>query len=177
MMTKTILKVLAVAAILSPVVVWVARAQSNQSKQLTATYISKEEVDAVGNSEQDKTAQDLNIKIVDIGNEHMSVGILHRASTRVKPGDAASGGRGNGGANGGANAAATPPVPCGRHFDALPPGGHTGGLTHDFQTEGYYIISGGGTLFTDGYMANVYRGTAKSSYPTGGLARAPRLTT
>jgi hypothetical protein len=162
-MTKTILKILAVAMLLSPVGVWVVRAQS---KQLTATYISREEVEAVGNSEQDKTAQDLNLKIVDIGNEHMTVGILHRASTRNPPANAVSPGRGNAGANAGgntggnagANAATTPPVPCGRHFDTLPPGGHTGGYTHDSQTEGYYIISGGGTMFTDGYMANGHRG-------------------
>jgi len=36
----------------------------------------------------------------------------------------------------------------------LPPGGTPGGITHDFQTEGYLIISGGGTMFTDGYIVN-----------------------
>ena len=37
---------------------------------------------------------------------------------------------------------------------ALPPGGTPGGIVHDFQTEGYYIVSGGGTMFTDGYIVN-----------------------
>ena len=36
----------------------------------------------------------------------------------------------------------------------LPPGGTPGGITHDFQTEGYLIVSGGGTMFTDGYIVN-----------------------
>jgi hypothetical protein len=36
----------------------------------------------------------------------------------------------------------------------LPPGGTAGGIIHDFQTEGYYIVSGGGTMFTDGYIVN-----------------------
>jgi hypothetical protein len=36
----------------------------------------------------------------------------------------------------------------------LPPGGTPGGITHDGQTEGYVIISGGGTMFTDGYIVN-----------------------
>jgi len=33
-------------------------------------------------------------------------------------------------------------------------GGTAGGITHDSQTEGYYIVSGGGTMFTDGYIVN-----------------------
>jgi hypothetical protein len=38
---------------------------------------------------------------------------------------------------------------------ATPPaGGTAGGITHDSQTEGYYIVSGGGTMFTDGYIVN-----------------------
>ena len=51
-------------------------------------------------------------------------------------------------------AANGPREECGRHMDALPPGGQSGGLTHDFQTEGYLIVSGGGTMFTDGYLVN-----------------------
>jgi len=35
-----------------------------------------------------------------------------------------------------------------------PPGGTAGGITHDSQTEGYYIVSGAGTMFTDGYIVN-----------------------
>ena len=35
-----------------------------------------------------------------------------------------------------------------------PAGGSAGGITHDSQTEGYYIVSGSGTMFTDGYIVN-----------------------
>jgi hypothetical protein len=47
----------------------------------------------------------------------------------------------------------------------LPPGGTPGGITHDFQTEGYYIVSGGGTMFTDGYIVN---GRHNNQDPQGG---------
>ena len=33
-------------------------------------------------------------------------------------------------------------------------GGAPAGITHDLQTEGYYIVSGGGTMFTDGYIVD-----------------------
>jgi mannose-6-phosphate isomerase-like protein (cupin superfamily) len=36
----------------------------------------------------------------------------------------------------------------------LPPGGTAGLISHDNQTEGYYIVSGGGTLMTGGYLVN-----------------------
>jgi oxalate decarboxylase/phosphoglucose isomerase-like protein (cupin superfamily) len=47
----------------------------------------------------------------------------------------------------------------------LPPGGTPGGITHDMQTEGYVIISGGGTMFTDGYIVN---GRHNDQDPQGG---------
>src|SRR5262250_753333 len=50
--------------------------------------------------------------------------------------------------------AAPAPTPCGRQIATAPAGGTAGGITHDSQTEGYYIVSGGGTMFTDGYIAN-----------------------
>ena len=51
-------------------------------------------------------------------------------------------------------AAAPAPEPCGRQMATAPAGGSAGGITHDSQTEGYYIVSGGGTMFTDGYIVN-----------------------
>jgi hypothetical protein len=44
--------------------------------------------------------------------------------------------------------------------DALP-----GAITHDLQTEGYYIVSGGGTAFIDGHVVN---GRHSTSNPDGG---------
>jgi mannose-6-phosphate isomerase-like protein (cupin superfamily) len=43
---------------------------------------------------------------------------------------------------------------AGGQIATLPSGGTSGGIVHDFQTEGYYIVSGGGTMFTDGYIVN-----------------------
>ena len=48
----------------------------------------------------------------------------------------------------------TPPA------DAIP-----GAVTHDNQTEGYYIVSGGGTAFIDGHVVNGRKSTAN---PDGG---------
>jgi hypothetical protein len=47
----------------------------------------------------------------------------------------------------------------------LPAGGTPGGITHDSQTEGYIIISGGGEMFTDGYIVN---GRHNDQNPQGG---------
>jgi hypothetical protein len=48
-----------------------------------------------------------------------------------------------------------PPTPCGRQIkDAPKEGAYAGGITHDSQSEGYFITSGEGTMFTDGYIAN-----------------------
>ena len=47
-----------------------------------------------------------------------------------------------------------------RRTDAL-----QGAITHDFQTEGYYIVSGSGTAFIDGKVVNGRRST---NNPDGG---------
>jgi hypothetical protein len=64
----------------------------------------------------------------------------------------------------------------------LPAGGTPGGITHDFQTEGYIITSGGGTMFTDGYIVNGRHNTQDSqggpNGPTcGGMAYAVKKVT
>jgi hypothetical protein len=153
-MEKMLLKALVVASVLTPAV---AFAQTAKPKPTTATYITKEEVDLVSSSEQSKTTSDQNIKVVDIGYENFTVGVIHRASTRGAAPRIPAGGA--------ARPAAAPPEPCGRQMATLPPGGTPGGITHDFQTEGYYIISGGGTLFTDGYIVNGRHGNQD---PAGG---------
>jgi mannose-6-phosphate isomerase-like protein (cupin superfamily) len=142
-MKKTLLKTLVVASVLSSAV---AFAQTGKTKPTTATYIMKEEIDLVSTSEQKKTVVDENTKVVDLGYENFTVGVIHRASTRSAASQAPAGG--------GVGAAAAPAEPCGRQMATLPPGGTPGAITHDFQTEGYYIVSGGGTMFTDGYIVN-----------------------
>jgi mannose-6-phosphate isomerase-like protein (cupin superfamily) len=148
-MTKLLLGALVLAVVLSPAV---ASMQSGKSKPTTATYITKEEVDMV-NAKAPGT--DRAIKVVDIGNENFALGIVHRGKTVNGVMEPAAGATANTAAAGARGAAsATPPGPCGRQMATAPAGGTAGGITHDSQTEGYYIVSGGGTMFTDGYIVN-----------------------
>ena len=142
-MKQTILKALVVASVLSSAV---AFAQTTKTKPTTATYIMKEEIDKVSASEQSRQVVDENTKVIDLGYENFTVGVIHRASTR-NPAPPAP-------ARVNAGTTAAPAGTCGRKMDALPPGGTPGGIVHDFQTEGYYIVAGGGTMFTDGYIVN-----------------------
>ena len=145
-MGKTVLRGLAVVVVLSPAV---AFTQGGKTKPTTATYITKEEVDIVNAKGQ---GIDRNIKVVDIGHENFTVGIIHRGKTANGVAVPAAGAAPAAGRAGGAPAPA--PTPCGRQMATAPAGGSAGGITHDSQTEGYYIVSGGGTMFTDGYIVN-----------------------
>jgi len=148
-MRLTVLKLLAVASVLTPAA---AVAQGGKPAPATATYIMKADIDKVSATEQSKSTRDENVKIVDLGYENFALGIVHRASTRTPPPPASA-------------AAAAQSQPCGRMMATLPPGGTPGGITHDGQTEGYVIISGGGTMFTDGYIVN---GRHNNQDPQGG---------
>ena len=114
----------------------------------SATYITKEEIDTV-NAKGPGT--DRAIKVVDIGHENFALGIVHRGKT-VNGVMAPAPGANAAPAGGRSPAAAA--EPCGRQMANAPAGGTAGGITHDSQTEGYYIVSGGGTMFTDGYIVN-----------------------
>jgi hypothetical protein len=151
-MKNTILKALVIASVLSPVA---AFAQAGKTAPTTATYIMKEDIDKISATEQPQRTRDENAKVIDLGYENFSVGIIHRGSTRTPPPAPAGGG----------GAAAAQAQPCGRTMATLPPGGTPGGLTHDSQTEGYIIVSGGGTMFTDGYIVN---GRHNDQDPPGG---------
>jgi len=160
-MQKVIIGFVAAAAVAAVVPV----AMLAQSKPTAATYITKEEVDKVNAT----PGVDRTIKVMDIGNEHFSVGIIHRAGAAQAAGGgrgaagggaaAAGGGRAAGAARGGAAAgggrgAAAPPD-CGEITTNVPAsGGATGMIAHDSQTEGYLIVSGGGTLMTGGKIYN-----------------------
>ena len=138
-MKNTVVKNLVVASVLSPLA---AFAQAGKTAPNTATYLMKEDIDKVSATEQSKSTRDENVKVVGLGYENFAVGIVHRASTRTPAPPPPAG------------AAAAQAQPCGRTMAALPAGGTPGGITHDFQTEGYIITSGGGTMFTDGYIVN-----------------------
>ena len=128
-----------------------------------ATYITDEEVKKV----LVQPGVDHTIRVVDIGNENLAVGIIHRGPTGA-PAAAAGGGAGRGAAAGarGAGAAAAAAAPCGEQVSTPPAGAMPGGLTHDSQTEGYVIVSGGGTMITGGHIVNGRKSAADADVTT-----------
>jgi mannose-6-phosphate isomerase-like protein (cupin superfamily) len=146
-MTKTILSIAIAAAIAAPI------ALQAQSKPTSATYITKEEVDKVNAT----PGVDRTIKVMDIGGEHFSVGIIHRVAPQPRGANAGGAAPGGAAARGGGRGAgrAVPPPDCGE-LTSTPPtsGGAPGTISHDSQTEGYLIVSGGGTMITGGHIVN-----------------------
>jgi len=158
-MKKVVLSLFAVPFILAPAAML---AQGMASKG--ATYITDEEVKTVNAL----PGVDRTIRVVDIGPENFSVGIIHRGATGAARGAAPAGaaagaargaGAGAGAAGRGAAAAAEP---CGEQSTAPPTGGTPGAIAHDQQTEGYLIVSGSGTLVTGGKIVNGRRSPAES---------------
>ena len=153
-MKNTVLNAVAVAVALSPAI------GLAQSKPTTATYITDEEVKAVNAT----PGVDRTIKVVDIGPENYAVGVIHRgasaaagrgAGTGAGAGAGAARGAGaGGGAAAGGGRGAAQGEPCGEQSTAPTNGGTPGMIAHDQQTEGYLIISGGGTLVTGGKIVN-----------------------
>ncbi len=142
-MSRTIsLSMIAVLFVVSQAVTF------SQSKPTAATYITDEEVKAVNAT----PGVDRTIRVVDIGNENLAVGIIHRVAAGAARGAAA--GAGAGAAAGGGRAAAPAPMPCGEQASTPPAGATPGGIAHDSQTEGYVIVSGSGTLITGGHIVN-----------------------
>ena len=141
---QTMRKVLTAVIILCPAV---AFAQAPKD----ATYITDEEIKIVNS----QPGIDRTIKVVDIGNEHLAVGMIHR-------GPSGGAGRGAAGGGGAGRAAAAPAEPCGEQASTPPTNGTPGGITHDSQTEGYLIVSGGGTLVTGGHIVNGRKSSAES---------------
>ena len=143
-MTKTVLKAVAVAAVLLPAVGF---AQGNKA----ATYITDEEVKKVNAL----PGVDRTIKVVDIGPENFAIGVIHRGASAAAGGAGRGAGGGAGAGAAGRGTAAAAAEPCGEQSTAPPASGGTPGMiAHDQQTEGYLIISGGGTLVTGGKIVN-----------------------
>jgi len=141
----------------------------------TSTVITKAEIDKIRATMEGFTTRDENARVIDIGDGwSMELGIIHRAKQRVMtvgearaaaaargaaPAGAAAAGRGA------AAAAAAERAPCGQQMATPPDEALQGAITHDFQTEGYYIISGSGTAFIDGTLIN---GRQSTNNPDGG---------
>ena len=156
-MKNVALKVLLTAAVLIPLLVY---AQPRPGNPTTATVITKAEIDKISATLQSQQTRDENARVVDIGDGwSMELGIIHRASTRNRPPAAAAGA-----ARGNAQAAAQT-IPCGQRMETPPADAIPGAITHDNQTEGYYIVSGAGTAFIDGHVVNGRKSTAN---PDGG---------
>mgnify|MGYP001493840992 CR=1 FL=1 len=156
-MKKTAVVILMAAAVLSPAA---AYAHPRPGNPTTATVITKVQIDRISATEQNQRVRDENARVVDIGDGwSMELGIIHRASTRTPaPTPAAPAGRGN------AQPAAQV-TPCGVLMATPPADALPGAITHDFQTEAYYIVSGGGTAFIDGTVVN---GRKSTNNPDGG---------
>lgn len=122
---------LAVSALAMPVAVI---AQTDQSY---ATYITAEQWQTVN----ELPGVDRQIVSRDIGKLNLSVGIIHRGSTRNAPA-----------AGGGANAGAQAANRCGVTSTDRDSGAR--GIMHHHQTETYIIMSGSGTLVTGGTIMN-----------------------
>ena len=158
-MKTAILRILGVAIIVSPAIGFAQNRQN--SKPTEAYYITKEDVDTVNK----QPGVDRTIRVMDIGDQHFSVGIIHRGATgapaagaaNAARGGAAAAGRTGGAAAAGGNAAgragAAQPAaqPCGERTGT--PSGASG-IAHHKQTEGYYIVSGGGEMVTGGQIIN-----------------------
>ncbi len=166
-MKSTALKVLLTAVVVIPVALI---AQPRPGNPTTATVITKAEIDKISATEQSAQTRDENARVVDIGDGwSMELGIIHRSKQRVMTVGEAQAARGRGNAPAAAaqgnaqGAAAT--TPCGEQMANPPADALQGAITHDNQTEGYYIVSGGGTAFIDGKVVN---GRRNSNNPDGG---------
>src|SRR5215831_8929853 len=163
-MKKAVLVALGMTALLVPF----AMKTSAQQGSKPATYITKAEVDAVNAT----PGVDRTIRVVDIGNEHYSVGIIHRGATGAAARGAAAGGGAGGGGRAGGGAAAggggrgAAAVPCGERASTPPPAGGPSGISHDVQTEGYLIVSGAGTMVTGGHIVNGSKSAADAEVTT-----------
>jgi mannose-6-phosphate isomerase-like protein (cupin superfamily) len=165
-MSKKAVSAIAAALVCAPVVL--------VAQNKAATYITKEQVDIVNK----QPGTDRTIRVLDIGHENFAVGVIHRGPTgggaRGAGGAGTDAGRGAGaagraggaagGGRGGAQAA--PPEPCGEAASTPPPAGTPNGLFHESQTEGYYIISGAGTMVTGGRIVNGRKSAPEAAVTT-----------
>ncbi|HUF74795.1 MAG TPA: hypothetical protein VMM35_00890 [Longimicrobiales bacterium] len=120
-----------------------AAAAAQETDQTWATFITEEQWQMVN----ELPGVDRQIVSRDIGKLNLSVGIIHRGSTRQQAG------RGGGGGGGGAPPEIPPDMRCGVTSDQGRPS-NASGIMHMHQTETYLVVSGSGTLVTGGEIMN-----------------------
>lgn len=123
-----------------------------------ATYITAEDIKAVLSHTPPST--DRQLRVLDLGEYQLAVGVIHRGPTEGPAARGAGSGRG-GAARGSGTAPAA--VPCGEK--AGEPSG-VNGLYHDSTAETYVITSGGGTLVTGGHIVNGRRSAPDNQVTT-----------
>jgi len=149
---NTAFKIFLAASVVVPVAAYAQSAQG-PTTTLPSVYISKEDIAKISATEQNQYTRDENARVVDIGPGNFELGIVHRKSTHTPPPARPAG----------ANAAAAAQrQPCGVQVDTVPADARKGALTHDFQSEGYLITSGGGTMFLDGHIVNGRNGMSET---------------
>ncbi|MDE0082846.1 MAG: hypothetical protein OXT72_09385 [Gammaproteobacteria bacterium] len=121
----------------APLLTWPADVAS-QTDQTWATYITEEEWQTVN----ELPGVDRQIVSRDIGELNLSVGIIHRGSTRQQSNPGGGGGGGD----------QPPAETCGVTSTDRDSG--ASGIMHLHQTETYVIVSGSGTLVTGGEILN-----------------------
>jgi len=122
-MKKAILRVLGIALVIGPAMVGFAQ----NKKPTAAFYITKEQVDTVNKT----PGVDRTIQVMDIGDQHFSVGIIHRGATTAP-----------------AAPAAPSAAPASAERPASEP--HDSGLR---APEGLVVSVGAGAQFTGGEIA------------------------
>lgn len=137
-MKRIVFYALGLSFVLSPVV---AFTQARQ-KPTAAYYITAEEVETVNK----QPGVDRTIQVMDIGDQHFAIGIIHRGKTGAPAAAPAAGAARPA-------APANPQPACGEAV-TNPPADLASGLYHEKQTEGYYIVSGSGTMVTGGHIVN-----------------------
>jgi mannose-6-phosphate isomerase-like protein (cupin superfamily) len=119
-------------------------ALSGQAAPTAATYITDEEVKAVNAT----PGVDRQIRVLDMGEYQLAVGIVHRGPAGpAAPAPAPT--------------ASPTATPCGE--TGTPTGDVARGIAHDATTETYVIVSGSGTLVTGGRIVNGRRSAPESS--------------
>jgi mannose-6-phosphate isomerase-like protein (cupin superfamily) len=154
-MKRIILRTLGIAVVLTPAIGF-----AQNSKPTAAYYITKEQIDTVNAT----PGVDRTIRVMDIGDQNFSVGIIHRGKTGAPPAGGANAARGGAAAAGRAGGGAQPAAQSCGETSGTPSG--ASGIAHHKQTEGYYIVSGGGEMVTGGHIINGRESAANAEVTT-----------